>query len=101
MLEEGDKVPQDKSLLATSDIIESLFGKYKLFSAKSCLKEIGPMILTIPLCTIEITTDLVKQAMETIRGIDVEQWLGQGLGRSMLSKRKDMFKPYEKDAKIA
>ena len=101
LLEEGDKVPQDKSLLATSDIIESLFGKYKLFSAKSCLKEIGPMILTIPLCTVQITTDLVKQAMETIRGIDVEQWLRQGLGQSMLSKRKDMFKLAEKDAKIA
>lgn len=101
LLEEGDKVPKDKSLLATSDIIESLFGKYKRFSAKSCLKEIGPMILTIPLCTIEITTDLVKQAMETIRGIDVEHWLGQRLGQSMLSKRKDMFKPPEKDTKIA
>lgn len=98
---EGGKVPQAQSLPATSDIIESLFGKYKLFSAKSCLKEIGPMILTLPLCTLEITTDLVKRALETVRGIDVEQWLHQVLGPSMLAKRKVMFRATGKDAKVA
>jgi hypothetical protein len=59
------------------------------------------MILTIPLCTLEITTEFVKQAMETIRGIDVEQWLRQRLGPSMLSKRKVMFKSFKKDTKVA
>lgn len=98
---EGSQIPQGQSLLATSDIIESIFGKYKLFSARSCLKELGPMILTIPLSTLEITTDLVKQALETVRSIDVEQWLGQVLGPSMLSKRKAMFNSSTKDTKVA
>ncbi len=101
LVTEGKKVPPGQSLLTTSDIIESIFGKYKLFSARSCLKEIGPMILTIPLCTLEITTDLVKHALETIRTIDVEQWLRQTLGPSILSQRKALFNSSEKDTKVA
>jgi hypothetical protein len=96
---ESRNLPPSQSLLATSDIIESIFGKYKLFSAKSCLKEIGPMILTLPLCTIDITTAVVKQALETIRGIDVENWLHKNLGKSSLSNRKRMFN--QKDTEVA
>lgn len=101
LAEEAAKVPKGKVLLATSDIIESIFGKYKLFSARSCLKEIGPMILTLPLCTVQLTTTFVKQAMETVRGMDVEQWLQNRLGQSALSKRKLMFQPPGEDTEVA
>jgi len=40
-------LPPDQSLLGSSDTIESLFGKYKLFSAKSPLKHMGHLILTL------------------------------------------------------
>lgn len=32
------------------------------------------MLLTIPLCTIELTARTVKQAMEKIRSCDVDDW---------------------------
>lgn len=101
LVAEGAHIPAEQPLLATSDIIESIFGKYKLFSAKSCLKEIGPMILTLPLCTVQLTTTLVQNAMESVRGIDVDQWLHETLGPSSLAKRKLMFQSTSQDTEVA
>lgn len=84
---EASQIPEEQTLLGTSDIIESLFGKYKIFSAARPLKELGTIILTIPLCTVKITSDFVKIALETIRYLDVKTWSQLVLGPSMLSKR--------------
>lgn len=87
---EGSQIPEGRTLLGTSDVVESLFGKYKNFSAARPLKEIGTVILTIPLCTVKITSDFVKIALETIRSLDVQAWSQSVLGQSMLSKRRTL-----------
>ena len=93
--------PEDLTFPGTSDVLESIFGKYKRFSARSPLKDLRQMLLTIPLSTMTLTTDLVKQALETIRGRDLEQWLHQVFGQSMLSKRKTLFAAGIDDVKSA
>ncbi len=80
-----------ETFLATSDVIESLFGKYKQFSARCPLKEMGQMLLTICLSTMNLTTAVVKNALEAISFADVEQWFSEVFGQSMLSKRKTLF----------
>ena len=47
-------------------------------------------VLLIPLFTIKITTNLVKQAMESIRFIDVISWTESIFGSSMLSQRRNL-----------
>ena len=89
--QEISMIGEDEIRMFSSDIIESLFGKYKLFSEKSPLKEIRRMILTIPLATLEITKDLIKQALSTIKNSDVTDWERQNFGQSQLSKRKIAF----------
>lgn len=84
-------IKKDEIRIFSSDIIESLFGKYKLFSEKSPLKEIRRMILTIPLATLEITQDLIKQALSNIKNSDVTDWERNNFGQSQLSKRKIAF----------
>lgn len=59
------------------------------------------MILTIPLCTIEITCDVVKRAMETVPTLDVVAWAKRVFGQSMLSKRKELFKGHRQNTKVA
>ncbi len=58
---------------------------------KNAVKEIRRMILTIPLATLEITRDLIKQALSTIKNADVTDWETQTFGQSTLSKRKIAF----------
>jgi hypothetical protein len=100
--EESAKVPDDKTLLGASDVIESLFGKYKWLSKESCLKELGKRILTLPLSTLSITYDLVKNALENISERDVQNWDKEVFGQSALSKRREAFSlPKQIDTKVA
>ena len=88
-----EPLSSDQTVLASSDVLESIFGKYKLFSAERSFKEIGQMILTIPLFTTKLTPQRVKLALETISMSDVQSWAKQTFGQSMLSKRRRVLKP--------
>jgi hypothetical protein len=98
---QSDKFKRTDNFLASSDVIESLFGKYKHFSSRCPLKEMGQMILTIYLSTMDLTTDLIKDALETISFVAVEDWLTEVFGRSTLSKRKILFSSGSYDTKPA
>ena len=78
--------------LGCTDIIESVFGKYKKFSNKSPMKEIGKSILTVPVFTSEITPEIIRVAMEETTTKDVNQWLKKNIGKSLLSKRRTFLK---------
>jgi hypothetical protein len=93
LVDEVKKIPAELILLGTSDVIESLFGKYKIFAQRRPIKELGSSILLIPLSTIEITLDLVKEAMESISFIDMVAWTKSIFGSSMLSRRRNLNLP--------
>ena len=97
---EGQKVPQNQAFLATSDIIESIFGKYKIFASSSPCSEINEMILTLFLCTTELTPDQVMSAMESIHISELTDWSKEVFGQSMLSKRKVAFSVQKECIKV-
>jgi hypothetical protein len=101
LVDEVEKIPAKLILLGTSDVIESLFGKYKIFAQRRPIKELGASILLMPLSTIEITLELVKEAMESISFIDVVAWTKSIFGSSMLSRRKNLNSPSNPDTKPA
>ena len=85
---EAAKIPKGMLMLGCSDVIESIFGKYKQISSRSPLKTMGQLVLTLPLMTATLTVDLVKQAMENISNYDLEQWVSDNLGTSELALRR-------------
>ena len=85
---EASKIPKDTILLGCSDVIESIFGKYKQISSRSPFKTMGQLVLTLPLMTATLTVDLVRQGMESIRNCDLEQWVETSLGTSPLAQRR-------------
>lgn len=89
--EQTSVMKPESHLLASSDILESLFGKYKFFSKKCPIQELGRMILIIPLSTLKLTEDIVKQALETVTSMDLTTWEKKLFGQSTLSKRKIVF----------
>jgi hypothetical protein len=84
--EEGSKVPVGQSWLGTSDVIESLFGKYKCFLEKSPDGEVGASVLALPLLTVDLTAELVQEALLTVSAQDVRSWANDSVGPSNLSK---------------
>lgn len=101
LTQEFSQITSGRTLLATSDVLESLFGKYKHFSSRSPLKQIGQIFLSICLSTMNLTTTVVKEALETVRFLDVEDWAAQVLGQSMLSKRRILFSASSDDTETA
>jgi len=93
---EAIKVPLGETWLGCSDVIESLFGKYKQISTRSPLKTMGRLLLTLPLMTVPLTVDLIKQAMEKVSNWDLAQWANDCLGRSALARRKEAFPKVQK-----
>ncbi|CCQ55675.1 hypothetical protein [Crocosphaera watsonii] len=81
----------DHTLLPTTDVLESLFGRYKYFSQRSPLKELRSLLLTIPLSTVNFTNQYITDALTTIRADDLSQWVHHTFGQSMLSKRQAFF----------
>lgn len=80
-------LPEGQNFLATSDVIESLFGHYKWFAERGPLNEVGQLILTLPLRTVKLTTEFVKQALETVSTADLKRWVAETLGPSALARR--------------
>ena len=74
-----------------SDIIESVIGKYKTFSSRSPMKEVGKAVLTMPVFTSSIDPLEVKEAMENVSDKDLKKWLNENIGQSLFSKRKEVF----------
>ena len=89
---EAAKIPPGQTWLASSDIIESVFGKYKTFTSRSPLKEVGRLVLAIPAFITDLTTSVIRDAMESVRTLDVERWVKTHLGDSMLAKRRQAFR---------
>lgn len=89
--EESADINDPKPWLGCSDIIESIFGKYKNFSAKTPMKEVGRAVLTMPVFTSEISLEEVKRAMENVSTRDVNNWLGQNIGDTLFAKRKRAY----------
>lgn len=101
LTQELSPIQPGQTLLATSDVLESLFGKYKQFSSRSPLKQIGQIFLSICVSTMNLTTTVVKEALETVRFLDVEDWSAQVFGQSMLSKRRILFSASTDDTETA
>lgn len=95
---EAAKLPAGATWLASSDIIESVFGHYKAFTARGPLKEVGRLVLLIPAFLCELTAPVIREAMASVRTIDVERWVHTHLGPSMLARRRRALRPDMKTA---
>lgn len=94
--EEAGKVPVGQTWLGTSDAIESLFGEYKWLLEKSSSAEIGSSVLLLPLLTVELAPELIHEGLQAV-GVDtLRAWQQEQLGRSTLSKIRQMRKVYDR-----
>jgi hypothetical protein len=87
---EAAKLPDNEGYLGSSDIIESLFGKHKLFTENNTHKGISPNILLLPLLTVNWTGKLVRNALESTTGSEVTRWIQTTFGKPMPIRTKPL-----------
>ena len=81
-----DKIP----LLCCSEIIESVFGKFKMKS-KQTVGGIYQSVLSIDHICSDITPEKIVKILSEVKMSDVEQWFLSMTGKSNLAKRKIAF----------
>ncbi len=88
---ESAGIDEGQVWLASSDVLESLFGKYKLFSQRSPLKEVSRWVLILPLLTVKIGRAMIRQTLENVSTDHLERWVSEHFGPSAFARRKAAF----------
>lgn len=78
-------------LLGSSEIIESLFGKFKNIEKDQASSGFTNLLLALPAMVAECSCDGIKKAMESVKVKEVWNWFAEHVGQSVQSKRKAIF----------
>lgn len=87
-----EKFPKEKSILCSSDIIESCFGKYKEVVKANKSVGITDLCLCISCLTTKDSFEQTKNMLETVKVKQIIDWKNENIGESLLSKRNKLFK---------
>jgi len=79
-----------KPILCCSDIIESIFGKFKM-KTNQVVGGIYETVLSIALFCNNLTEELITEILTNVKMSDVENWFEQMSGVSNLAKRRIAF----------
>jgi hypothetical protein len=96
--EETNKVLKDHPLIGSSEVIESIFGKFKQLEKNHSAGGLTSLVLGIPAFVGKTALDVVQKAMETITIDNVKNWIDKNLGQTFWSKRREkLLKSTEDD----
>jgi hypothetical protein len=87
------KLSPGQTIIGSSDIIESMFGKWKSMSPEDSMAGITNKIFILPLLTVNLTVELIKKALEDTPIKKIEEWQKNTLGKTMYAKRRAILKP--------
>ena len=77
--------------LCSSDVLESLFGKYKALVQRSPLHAITEAVLHLAALTASRSQAVIRQAMESVSSAEVHAWFKENGEPTLLAKRRQAF----------
>jgi hypothetical protein len=90
------KLSPGETAIASSDIIESMFGRLKAMSLEDSMAGITDKILILPLLTAKLTPKLTKDALENCSYEVLNQWCYGELGETAYAQRNRVLNPQKK-----
>jgi hypothetical protein len=81
-------LPNTDKILFSSDILESIFGKYKNRVSENPMASITCLMLMIASFTCNLTLENIIQSMENVKIKDIKKWSQENIGVSLFEKRK-------------
>jgi hypothetical protein len=96
VVDESSKVRQGERLPATTEVLESCFGKLKALEDGQSKSGFTGMVLSLGAMVSSWTRDTVHQALERCGVEDVLDWCRKNLGTSVQSQRRQAYAPLER-----
>jgi len=81
-----------EKLICCSDVIESIFGKYKNELCKNPMSGITDLVIIIPALTATLTEEYIKIAIDNCSVEDIKLWKKRNLCNTLMAKRMEVFK---------
>ena len=97
---ESEKASQFETLLGTSEIIESVFGKFKNVEQEQTKSGITGLTLALPAFIGKLTPSLIYDALIMVPTDMVYKWQKKYIGKSLQSQRKGIFGKRDKKEQI-
>ena len=89
-------VPPNQVWIGSSEIIESLFGKFKDFEKNQHKGGFTSLVLGMAACTGFLDHSIVNKAILETKTKDVEAWTEAQIGKTFLSKRRESLGGWRK-----
>jgi hypothetical protein len=100
LAQESLKAKANERLLGSSEVIESVFGKFKHLERDQAKAGFTALVLSLAAMVSTTTVDVVQQALTTVTTQKVLTWCKQTLGASVQAKRRKAFgKPAKTEQK--
>ncbi len=84
-------LPENDTILCSSDILESSFGKYKNYLSNNPMAGITNLVLCIAAFTSSLEKCEIKEALETTTVAEVKRWTENHVGKTLLQKRREFL----------
>jgi len=86
--EQSSELPAGDRLIGSTEVLESIIGKYKRLQGTHSKGGMTAMLLGIGTAIGKTTTPIIQQALETVRTADVAAWCQKHLGTTLQSQRR-------------
>ena len=95
--EQSSQACRGERLIGSSEVLESLFGKYKHLQGIHRQGGMTPQLLALGAAVGRQTVQTIRRAFTAVRTRDVVQWCRQHLGLSLQAQRSYAFKEQKRD----
>ena len=98
--QEAFKANPGERLVASSEVIESVFGSLKRLARDQVKSGFTGLVLAVAALVSTTTAEVVKTALETVPTKRIIDWCQQKLGKSVQAKRREaLTRPNKKEQK--
>jgi hypothetical protein len=94
--EEGAKANAGERLVGSSEVIESIFGKWKRLEGEQARSGLTGLVLALGAIVAPTTATVIKQALTTVPTKTVLTWCREKLGKTVQATRRALFAPLRK-----
>jgi len=100
VVEQSAQACPGERLIGSSEVLESLIGKYKDLQGRHSLGGMTPQVLAFGAMAMKKTTETISRGLAAIRTCDVLQWCQQHLGLSVQGQRSYAYREQKPDTKL-
>ena len=97
LYQESLKASENDRLIGSSEVIESVFGKTKSLERDQAKNGFTVFILSLAATVSKTSSDIVHQALETVKTKSIYKWFRDAIGKSVQSKRMQINQRIKKE----